>query len=58
MPALAANVVSIAARGMRRPPRALGQHVRVLALLAFLVVVGTLVFVEGVAKIKTLTGFR
>ena len=26
-------------------------------VLAFLVVVGTLVFVEGVAKVKTLTGF-
>src|SRR5687768_11788758 len=52
-----ANVVSIVARGVAAHRVPWGNMFEYSTVLAFLVVVGTLVFVEGVAKIKTLTGF-
>jgi cytochrome c-type biogenesis protein CcsB len=52
-----ANLVSIVARGMAADRVPWGNMFEYSTLLAFLVVVGTLVIVEGVAKIKTLTGF-
>jgi cytochrome c-type biogenesis protein CcsB len=52
-----ANLLSIAARGMAADRVPWGNMFEYSTVLAFLVVVGTLVFVEGVAKIKTLTGF-
>ena len=53
----AANLVSIVARGMAADRVPWGNMFEYSTVLAFLVVVGTLVIVEGVAKIKTLTGF-
>jgi cytochrome c-type biogenesis protein CcsB len=53
----AANLVSIVARGMAADRVPWGNMFEYSTLLAFLVVAGTLVIVEGVAKIKTLTGF-
>jgi cytochrome c-type biogenesis protein CcsB len=52
-----ANLVSIVARGMAADRVPWGNMFEYSTVLAFLVVVGTLVFVEGVARIKTLTGF-
>jgi cytochrome c-type biogenesis protein CcsB len=52
-----ANLLSIIARGMAADRVPWGNMFEYSTVLAFLVVVGTLVFVEGVAKIKTLTGF-
>ena len=52
-----ANLVSIVARGVAAQRVPWGNMFEYSTVLAFLVVVGTLVFVEGVAKIKTLTGF-
>jgi cytochrome c-type biogenesis protein CcsB len=52
-----ANLLSIVARGMAADRVPWGNMFEYSTVLAFLVVVGTLVFVEGVAKIKTLTGF-
>jgi cytochrome c-type biogenesis protein CcsB len=51
------NLVSIVARGIAADRVPWGNMFEYSTVLAFLVVVGTLVFVEGVAKIKTLTGF-
>ncbi len=51
------NLVSIVARGMAADRVPWGNMFEYSTLLAFLVVAGTLVIVEGVAKIKTLTGF-
>ena len=53
----AANLVSIVARGMAADRVPWGNMFEYSTVLAFLVVVGTLVFVEGIARIKTLTGF-
>ncbi len=53
----AANLVSIVARGMAADRVPWGNMFEYSTVLAFLVVVGTLVIVEGMAKIKTLTGF-
>ncbi len=53
----AANLVAIVARGMAADRVPWGNMFEYSTVLAFLVVVGTLVFVEGIAKIKTLTGF-
>jgi cytochrome c-type biogenesis protein CcsB len=52
-----ANLVSIVARGVAAQRVPWGNMFEYSTVLAFLVVVGTLVFVEGIAKIKTLTGF-
>ncbi|HEX6263871.1 MAG TPA: c-type cytochrome biogenesis protein CcsB [Actinomycetota bacterium] len=52
-----ANLVSIVARGVAAQRVPWGNMFEYSTVLAFLVVVGTLVFVEGVAKVKTLTGF-
>jgi cytochrome c-type biogenesis protein CcsB len=52
-----ANLVSIVARGMAADRVPWGNMFEYSMVLAFLVVAGTLVFVEGVAKIKTITGF-
>ena len=52
-----ANFISIVARGVAAQRVPWGNMFEYSTVLAFLVVVGTLVFVEGVAKIKTLTGF-
>ena len=52
-----ANLLSIVARGMAADRVPWGNMFEYSTVLAFLVVVGTLVFVEGVARIKTLTGF-
>jgi cytochrome c-type biogenesis protein CcsB len=52
-----ANLVSIVARGMAADRVPWGNMFEYSTVLAFLVVAGTLVLVEGVAKIKTLTGF-
>jgi cytochrome c-type biogenesis protein CcsB len=52
-----ANLVSIVARGIAADRVPWGNMFEYSTVLAFLVVAGTLVFVEGVAKIKTLTGF-
>ena len=52
-----ANLISIVARGMAADRVPWGNMFEYSTVLAFLVVAGTLVFVEGVAKIKTLTGF-
>jgi cytochrome c-type biogenesis protein CcsB len=52
-----ANLVSIVARGMAADRVPWGNMFEYSTVLAFLVVVGTLVLVEGIAKIKTLTGF-
>jgi cytochrome c-type biogenesis protein CcsB len=51
------NLVSILARGMAADRVPWGNMFEYSTVLAFLVVTGTLVLVEGVAKIKTLTGF-
>jgi cytochrome c-type biogenesis protein CcsB len=51
------NLVSIVARGIAADRVPWGNMFEYSTVLAFLVVVGTLVLVEGVAKIKTLTGF-
>jgi cytochrome c-type biogenesis protein CcsB len=51
------NLVSIIARGIAADRVPWGNMFEYSTVLAFLVVLGTLVFVEGVAKIKTLTGF-
>ena len=51
------NLVSIVARGMAADRVPWGNMFEYSTLLAFLVVAGTLVIVEGVARIKTLTGF-
>jgi cytochrome c-type biogenesis protein CcsB len=52
-----ANLVTIVARGMAADRVPWGNMFEYSTVLAFLVVAGTLVFVEGIAKIKTLTGF-
>jgi cytochrome c-type biogenesis protein CcsB len=52
-----ANLVSIVARGVAADRVPWGNMFEYSTVLAFLVVLGTLVFVEGTAKIKTLTGF-
>jgi cytochrome c-type biogenesis protein CcsB len=52
-----ANLLSIVARGIAAGRVPWGNMFEYSTVLAFLVVVGTLVFVEGVARIKTLTGF-
>jgi cytochrome c-type biogenesis protein CcsB len=52
-----ANLVSIVARGVAAERVPWGNMFEYSTVLAFLVVVGTLVVVEGIAKIKTLTGF-
>jgi cytochrome c-type biogenesis protein CcsB len=52
-----ANLISILARGMAADRVPWGNMFEYSTVLAFLVVVGTLVLVEGVAKLKTLTGF-
>ncbi len=52
-----ANLVSIVARGVAAQRVPWGNMFEYSTVLAFLVVLGTLVFVEGIAKIKTLTGF-
>ena len=52
-----ANLVSIVARGVAAGRVPWGNMFEYSTVLAFLVVVGTLVLVEGVAKVKTLTGF-
>src|ERR687897_2384254 len=52
-----ANLVSIVSRGVAAQRVPWGNMFEYSTVLAFLVVVGTLVFVEGVARIKTLTGF-
>ena len=52
-----ANAVSIFARGMSAQRIPWGNMYEFSALLALLVVVGYLVFVEGAAKIRTLGGF-
>jgi cytochrome c-type biogenesis protein CcsB len=53
----AANLLSIVARGAAAGRVPWGNMFEYSTVLAFLVVVGTLVLVEGVAKVKTLTGF-
>jgi cytochrome c-type biogenesis protein CcsB len=53
----AANLVSIVARGVAADRVPWGNMFEYSTVLAFLVVVGTLVLVEGVAKVRTLTGF-
>jgi cytochrome c-type biogenesis protein CcsB len=53
----AANLLSIVARGVAAGRVPWGNMFEYSTVLAFLVVVGTLVLVEGVAKVKTLTGF-
>jgi cytochrome c-type biogenesis protein CcsB len=52
-----ANLVSIVTRGMAADRVPWGNMFEYSTVLAFLVVAGTLVLVEGVAKIKTVTGF-
>jgi cytochrome c-type biogenesis protein CcsB len=52
-----ANLVSIVARGVAADRVPWGNMFEYSTVLAFLVVVGTLVLVEGVARIRTLTGF-
>ena len=54
---VAANVVSIGARGLAAQRLPWGNMLEFSTLLALLVVVGYLVFVEGVSKIRTLGGF-
>jgi cytochrome c-type biogenesis protein CcsB len=54
---VSANLVSIVARGVAADRVPWGNMFEYSTVLAFLVVAGTLVFVEGIAKIKTLTGF-
>jgi cytochrome c-type biogenesis protein CcsB len=54
---LATNLLSIVARGIAADRVPWGNMFEYSTVLAFLVVLGTIVFVEGVAKIKTLTGF-
>jgi len=51
------NLVSIVTRGIAADRVPWGNMFEYSTVLAFLVVLGTLVLVEGVAKIKTLTGF-
>jgi ABC-type transport system involved in cytochrome c biogenesis permease subunit len=51
------NLVSIVARGVAADRVPWGNMFEYSTVLAFLVVAGTLVWVEGVARIKTLTGF-
>ena len=53
----AANALSILARGMSAQRIPWGNMYEFSALLALLVVVGYLIFVEGAAKIRTLGGF-
>jgi cytochrome c-type biogenesis protein CcsB len=53
----ATNLVSIVARGVAAGRVPWGNMFEYSTVLAFLVVAGTLVLVEGVAKIRTLTGF-
>jgi cytochrome c-type biogenesis protein CcsB len=53
----ATNLVSIVARGVAADRVPWGNMFEYSTVLAFLVVAGTLVLVEGVAKIRTLTGF-
>ncbi|HZB01095.1 MAG TPA: c-type cytochrome biogenesis protein CcsB [Actinomycetota bacterium] len=52
-----ANLVSIVARGVAADRVPWGNMFEYSTVLAFLVVAGTLVLVEGVAKVRTLTGF-
>ncbi|HEX5938712.1 MAG TPA: c-type cytochrome biogenesis protein CcsB [Actinomycetota bacterium] len=54
---VAANLVSIVARGLAADRVPWGNMFEYSTVLAFLVVAGTIVLVEGAAKIKTLTGF-
>jgi cytochrome c-type biogenesis protein CcsB len=51
------NLVSIVARGLAADRVPWGNMFEYSTVLAFLVVAGTIVLVEGAAKIKTLTGF-
>ena len=53
----ATNLVSIVARGIAAGRVPWGNMFEYSTAMAFLVVVGTLVLVEGVAKVRTLTGF-
>ena len=53
----AVNLLSIVARGAAAGRVPWGNMFEYSTVLAFLVVVGTLVLVEGVARVKTLTGF-
>ncbi|HEX6400621.1 MAG TPA: c-type cytochrome biogenesis protein CcsB [Actinomycetota bacterium] len=53
----AANLVSIVARGLAAGRVPWGNMFEYSTVLAFLVVAGTLVLVEGVAKVRTITGF-
>ncbi len=53
----ATNLVSIVARGLAAGRVPWGNMFEYSTLLAFLVVAGTLVLVEGVARVRTLTGF-
>jgi cytochrome c-type biogenesis protein CcsB len=52
-----ANLLSIVARGAAAGRVPWGNMFEYSTVLAFLVVVGTLVLVEGVGKVRTLTGF-
>jgi len=52
-----ANLLAIVARGIAADRVPWGNMFEYSTVLAFLVVVGTLVLIEGVAGIKTLTGF-
>ena len=52
-----ANLVSIVARGLAAGRVPWGNMFEYSTVLAFLVVAGTLVLVEGVAKVRTITGF-
>jgi cytochrome c-type biogenesis protein CcsB len=51
------NLVSIVARGVAAERVPWGNMFEYSTVLAFLVVAGTLLLVEGVAKVRTLTGF-
>ncbi|HET9672708.1 MAG TPA: c-type cytochrome biogenesis protein CcsB [Actinomycetota bacterium] len=52
-----ANLASIVARGLAAGRVPWGNMFEYSTVLAFLVVAGTLVLVEGVAKVRTITGF-
>ena len=54
---VAANLVSIVARGLAADRVPWGNMYEYSSLLAMLVVVGALVVVEGVYKVRSLTGF-
>jgi cytochrome c-type biogenesis protein CcsB len=52
-----ANLISIVARGVAAERVPWGNMFEYSTVLAFLVVAGTLILVEGLAKVRTLTGF-